>query len=62
MSNTIGEGRMEKLSDEMCEAFAFGQIMVSATQQIVIRGLEMLCYVGHESSKELYQFMLEENL
>lgn len=62
MSNTIGEDRMEKLNDEMCEAFAFGPIMVSAAQQIVIRGLEMLCYVDPESSKKLYQSMLERNL
>lgn len=40
-----------KINDEMCEAFAFGPIMVSAAQQIVIRGLEMLCYVDPESSK-----------
>lgn len=53
---------MEKLNDEMCEAFVFGPIMVSAAQQIVIRGLEMLCYVDAESSKKLYQFMLEGNL
>lgn len=38
MSNTIGEKRMKKLNDEMCEIFAFGPIMVSAVQQIVIRG------------------------
>lgn len=62
MSNIIGEGRMEKLNDEMCEAFVFGPIMVSAAQQIVIRGLEMLCYIDPESSKKLYKFMLEENL
>lgn len=62
ISNIIGEERMEKLNDEMCEAFVFGPIMVSAAQQIVIRGLEMLCYVDAESSKKLYQFMLEGNL
>ncbi len=62
ISNIIVEERMEKLNDEMCEAFVFGPIMVSAAQQIVIRGLEMLCYVDAESSKKLYQFMLEGNL
>ena len=62
ISNIIGGERMEKFNDEMCEAFAFGPIMVSAAQQIVIRGLEMLCYVDPESSKKLYQFMLEGNL
>ncbi len=62
ISNIIGEERMERLNDEMCEAFAFGPIMVSATQQIVIRGLEMFCYVDAESSKKLYHFMLEENI
>ncbi len=53
---------MEKLNDEMCEAFAFVLTMVAAEQQIVIRGIEMLCYVDTESPKKLYQFMLEENL
>ena len=62
ISNIIGEERMEKLNDEICEAFAFGPIMVSAAQQIVIRGLEMLCYVDSESFKKLYHFMLEGNL
>ncbi len=59
ISNIIGEERME---NEMCETFAFGPIMVSAAQQIVIRELEMLCYVDPESSKKLYQFMLEGNI
>ncbi len=59
ITKIIGEDRMEKLNGAMCEAFAFGPIMVSAAQQIVIRGLEMLCYVDAESSKKLYHFILE---
>ena len=62
ITKIIGEDRMEKLNDAMCEAFAFGPIMVSAAQQIVIRGLEMLCYVDAKSSKKLYHFILEGNL
>lgn len=61
-SNIIGEERMEKLNDKMCEAIAFGPIIVSVAQQIVIRGLKMLCYVDDESSKRLYHFILEGNL
>ena len=59
ISYLIGEKRMEILNENMCEAFVFGPIMVSAAQQIVIRGLQMLCYRDPESSKLIYQFMLE---
>lgn len=53
---------MEILNESMCEAFVFSPIMVSAVQQIVTRGFQMLCYRDPESSKQLYQFMLEEKL
>ena len=59
ISGIIGERRMERLNDQICEAFVFGPIMVSAAQQIVTRGFQMLCYRDPESSKMLYQFMLE---
>ncbi len=58
ISDIIGEKRMGRLNETLCEAFVFGPIMVSAVQQIIIRGLQMLCYRDPESSKQLYQFML----
>ncbi|KAK8833999.1 hypothetical protein M9Y10_037221 [Tritrichomonas musculus] len=60
ISYLMGERRMERLNDQMCEAFLFGPAMMAATQQIVIRGLQMLVYRDPESSKQLYQFMLGE--
>lgn len=62
ISYLIGEKRMEILNETMCEAFVFGPIMMAAVQQIVIRVVQMLCYRDPESSKQLYQFMLEEKL
>lgn len=60
ISSLVGERRMEILNESMCEAFVFSPTMVSAVQQIVTRGFQMLCYRDPESSKQLYQFMLEE--
>lgn len=56
----IGERRMEVLNEKLCEAFVFGPVMVSVVQQIVVRAIQMLCYRDPESSKLIYQFMLEE--
>ena len=56
----IGERRMERLNDQICEAFVFGPIMMSAAQQIVSQGIIMLCHRDPESSKLIYQLMLEE--
>ncbi len=60
ISYLIGERRMEILNEKLCEAFVVGPVMVSVVQQIVVRALQMLCYRDPESSKMLYQFMLEE--
>lgn len=59
ISYLIGERRMEVLNEKLCEAFVFGPVMMSAVQQIVIRAVQMLCYRDPESSKLIYQFMLE---
>ncbi len=59
ISYLIGERRMEILNEKLCEAFVFGPVMVSVVQQVVVRALQMLCYRDPESSKMLYQFMLE---
>lgn len=42
ISYLIGERRMEILNEAMCEAFIFSPIVVSAVQQIVTRGIQML--------------------
>ena len=60
ISDIIGERRMERLNDQICEAFVFGPIMMSAAQQILSQGIIMLCYRDPEISKLIYQFMLEE--
>lgn len=60
ISYLIGEKCMERFNETLCEAFAFGPTMVAAVHQIVMRALEMFCYRDPESSKQLYQFMLEE--
>lgn len=59
ISYLIVERRMEILNEAMCEAFIFSPIIVSAVQQIVTRGIQMLCYQDPESSKKLHHFMMK---
>lgn len=60
ISDIIGEKRMEKFNQIMYSAFMFAPIVMAAVQQIVIWGLQMLNYRDPESSKRIYQLMLQD--
>lgn len=62
ISYIIGEKRMEQFNETICEAFIFCPIIVTVTQQIAIRGIQMLTYRDPETSKKIYRIMVEGNL
>ena len=56
----IGETKMERFNEILCEAFIPSPIGVSVMQQFLIQALGMLLYQDPEKSKKIYQIMLSK--
>ena len=61
ISAIIGEEKMERFNDILCEAFIPSPIGVSVMQQFLIQALGMLLYQDPENSKKIYQIMLSKH-
>lgn len=60
ITSIIDEEKMERFNDIIAESFIFGPIGISASQHFIVCAVGMLVYRDPESSKQLYQLMMEE--
>ena len=56
----IGEKKMERFNEILCESFVPSPIGVSVMQQLLIQALGMLLYQDPENSKKIFQIMLSK--
>lgn len=60
ITSIIDEEKMERFNDIIAESFIFGSIGISAAQHFIVYAVGMLVYRDPESSKQIYQLMMEE--
>ena len=60
ITSIIDEEKMERFNDIIAESFIFGPIGISASQHFIVCAVGMLVYRDPESSKQIYQLMMEE--
>ena len=62
ISSIVGKEKAEHFNDVIAEAFVFGPICISISQHLVARAIGMLLYCDPESSKQIYQLVVDKKI